>query len=259
MSKLLASLMIFGLLGGCIVPQPPGNGQLLHMQEPITNGWFWLYLPEDYSNDQLWPAVVSFHGMKPFDNAKAQAKEWQQEADRYGFVIIAPELVSCSLLAPFPIHTVHPGVERDVRLTIAVLDMVAMQVVIDPNAVLSTSWSSGGYLAHYIVNKHPDRFSCIGVRQSNFSASLLDPSRVPLYRDYRIGIFYTENDFAICRRESREAIRWYNRHGFNVSSAVFKNLGHERRPSIAANFFAGVCGVTAKTPPIELSRMRVKD
>ncbi len=261
-------------LGGCAVGQKPGRGQALHVQEPTTGGWYWLYLPEDhilackqhasarkggaFVTGRSWPLVVTFHGMKPFDNAASQIREWQQEADRYGFVVIAPQLASPDLLAEFPLQHVHPGVKRDETLTMRAIDDVVRRADVDPNQVLSTSWSSGGYLAHYMANRHPERFSCIAPRQSNFSASVLDPSKVDLYRSNKVGIFYTENDLAICRRESQAAASWYSKHGFDVTFAVFKDLGHQRRPGPAAAFFAQTCGAKAKSPPTELAMMQVK-
>ena len=93
-------LMIFWLVlagivaGGCAVPQPRGNGQLMYLKEPTTKRGYWLYLPEDYVakdgrrlDGKKWPLVMSFHGMKPWDNANPQAREWQEEADRYGYVV----------------------------------------------------------------------------------------------------------------------------------------------------------------------------
>ena len=252
-------------LTGCAVGQRPGKGRVFHLQEPTTQGRYWLYLPEDYTRTKdtwltgrRWPLVVTFHGMKPFDNANRQIREWQQEADRYGFVVLAPECESPDVLEEFPVKTVHPGVQYDEALTVAALDEVARRVDIDPASVLSTSWSSGGYLAHYLANRHPERFSCIAPRQSNFSADVLDPRQVPRYRDNKVGIFYTENDLNVCQRESQEAARWYSQHGFDVTFAMFKDLGHERRPSAAAAFFAKTCGATARTPPTELAGMQVK-
>ncbi|NOX60089.1 MAG: hypothetical protein GXP29_14680 [Planctomycetes bacterium] len=256
---------------GCAVGQAPGKGQVLHLQEQSTKGWFYLYLPEDYkspksesgspasSSPKHWPVVITFHGMKPFDNSAKQIREWQQEADRYGFVVIAPQLRSPDWLAQFPLRTVHSGVKYDEKLTIGALDEVARRVDINPSTVLSTSWSSGGYIAHYMVNRFPDRFSCIATKQSNFSASVLDPKQVEKYRHMKVGIFYTENDFAVCKRESQAAAKWYAKHGFDVTFAVFKNLGHVRRPSIAADFFARTCNASAKTPPTELARLQIKN
>ncbi|GJM25645.1 MAG: hypothetical protein DHS20C16_20600 [Phycisphaerae bacterium] len=256
---------------GCAVGQAPGKGRVLHLQEQSTKGWYYLYLPEDYvskdsaatqspdARSKRWPIVVTFHGMKPFDDSSKQIREWQQEADRYGFVVIAPQLRSPDLLSQFPLRTVHGGVRFDEKLTIGALNDVARRVDVDLSSVLSTSWSSGGYIAHYMVNRFPDHFSCVAPRQSNFSSSVLDPKQVPKYRDMKVGIFYTENDFEVCKRESQAGANWYAKHGFDVTFAVFQNLGHVRRPSVAADFFARTCNATAKTPPTELARLKIKN
>jgi len=235
------------------------------LAEPRTGGWYWLYLPAGYDRETAagWhcPLVMTFHGMKPFDNAHSQIREWQQEADRYGYVVCAPELATPALfVGPLPpLRTAPPSLAHDERRILAIMDELARLTSIDPNAVLSTSWSYGGYLAHYMVNRHPERFSCIAVKQSNFSEALLDPQTVPRYRDCKIGIFFMENDFKDCRVESKAAAQWYHRHGFDVKFAVFQDLGHERTPSLAASFFAQTCNATPKTPPVELARLQVKD
>jgi hypothetical protein len=91
-----ASLLVLGLVicmgSGCAVPQPPGKGRLTLLKEKTTHRYYWLYLPEEYmvqlnrritrpvhpaTKNGLWPLVVSFHGMKPFDNCLPQAQEWQ--------------------------------------------------------------------------------------------------------------------------------------------------------------------------------------
>ncbi len=82
---------------GCAVPQAPGKGLCKRMVEPSTHTGYWLYLPEDYVKNQgqnpsgeRWPLVVTFHGLRPYDDANPQIREWQQEADRYNFIVIAP-------------------------------------------------------------------------------------------------------------------------------------------------------------------------
>ena len=259
----LIAVALSSTLAGCAVGQKPGGGQVLHLSEPTTGGWYWLYLPKDYDQDttggRTLPLVVTFHGMKPFDNAHSQIREWQQEADRYGLVVCAPELLTPDLFSPLPLNRITGSLTRDEQRVLAIMDDLAELTSIDPNTVLATSWSYGGYLAHYMANRHPHRFSCIAVKQSNFSEAILDPQKVAQYRNHKVGIFYTENDLKVCRQESEAAARWYNRHGFDVQFAVFENLGHERRPSIAASFFAQTCGATPKTSPVELARLQIKD
>ena len=251
-------------LFGCVVGQPPGNGQLLYLTEAKTGNGYYLYLPEDYIQseglrppDKKWPIVVSFHGMRPFDSAGAQIREWQQEADRYGFVVIAPDTRISDLLGELPLDRVSPSLKRDEEGVLAILDEVYEKLDVDPNHVLTTSWSMGGYLAHYMINRHPDRFSCLAVRQSNFSADILDAEQVPKYRNSKIAVFYTQNDFGIVRSESQQAIAWYAQNGFDTTSGIVEGMGHERTPQTAAAFFAKTCGAVAKTPPRELSRIRL--
>ncbi len=258
----VAALLVLPAVG-CVVGQRPGQGKAMRLIEPSTSAGYWLYLPEHYEKQanqgRHLPLVMTFHGMNPFDSASGQIREWQQEADRYGYAVCAPELLEAGLLSPVPLTAVTPAFEKDEARVLAIMDHLARTVSVDPNKVVATSFSYGGYLAHYMVNHHPDRFSCIAVKQSNFSESILDPEMTPRYRDYKVGIFYTQNDLRICREESQRAAQWYHRHGFDVRFGVFKGLGHERTPSLAAALFAQTCGATPRTPPVELAKLQLME
>jgi len=263
----LAVAALTVLSGGCAVPQGRGSGRLQHIVEPTTRRGYWLYLPKDYVNSEesqrgarRWPLVVTFHGMKPFDNAHPQACEWQQEADRYGFIVVAPELRAFDVLGEFPLRGVNRLFKSDEEATLAILDHVLRTTRADPSNVLSTSWSSGGYMAHYMLNRHPDRFTCLAVRQSNFSASVLDPDRARRSQYHPILIINTQNDFAVCRRESRDAIHWYETHGYkNTFWVLIKDKGHERTPDLAAYFFGLVSGVQPSSAPQVLVQRQAID
>ncbi|HUU94170.1 MAG TPA: prolyl oligopeptidase family serine peptidase [Phycisphaerae bacterium] len=252
---------------GCAVPQKRGEGELSRIVEPTSKRGYWLYLPKDYVEaDQAgrrarrWPLVVTFHGMKPFDNARPQACEWQQEADRYGFVVVAPELKAPDMFGQFPVRTINPPFKSDEEATLAILDHVFANTDADPSNVLATSWSSGGYTAHYMLNRHPDRFTCLAVRQSNFSASVLDPEITQRSRYHPILIIYTQNDFSICKRESAEGVRWYETHGYeNQFWVLIKDKGHERTPDLAAEFFGRVAGLRPNRPPEVLVQRQAID
>jgi hypothetical protein len=160
----------------------------------------------------------------------------------------------------YPIREVHSYVASDEAATMAILDDIFRKTDADPNRVLSTSWSAGGYLAHYMVNRHPERFSCIAVRQSNFSPMIMDSRQTVDYSDMTVAVFYTENDFQACRKESEAALKWYRRCGFkNVQGGVFRGMGHERTPEAAAAVFAKTCGLTAKTQPTRLARLELME
>jgi hypothetical protein len=255
------------LCAGCAVPQPRGAGRLERVVEPTTKRGYWLYLPKDYvacteqeRRARRWPLVMTFHGMKPFDNARPQAREWQQEADRYGFVVVAPELRAFHMFGQFPLRTINPAFKSDELATLGILDHVSRTLPVDTGHVLSTSWSSGGYMAHYVLNRHPDRFTCLAVRQSNFTASVLNPEITKRSVYHPVLILWTQNDFGICKRESREAVQWYTTHGYrNRYWFVIKDEGHARTPDLAAEFFARVAGVEASSPPTVLVNRQAID
>ncbi len=257
---LLAAGCLLALATGCVVPQPHGEGKLSHVTEPARKGGYWLYLPKEYlqasdtaRQQRRWPVVVSFHGMKPFDPPLSQAREWQQEADRYDFIVIAPELSSADIFKQFPVRRMDPSIEADEQTTLAVLEHVFATTNADRSNVLATSWSSGGYMAHYMLNRHPERFTCLAVRQSNFSAEILDPYQVARSRNLPVLILTTQNDIPIVKRETKDAIQWYDQHGYvNLAWVEMKGLGHERTPDTAAAFFARVAGVEPNRPPTVL-------
>jgi predicted esterase len=255
---ILICSLILVTLAGCAVPQRPGRGTVRHLVEPETQTGYWLYLPEDYEARsgqhpqwRRWPVVVTLHGLRPYDNAKPQIRSWQEEADRYRFIVIAPELETCdSVTMQFPLRDPSKDyVRQDEKAIIAILDEVCRRTNADPHKVLATSFSSGGYLAHYMVNRHPERFSCLAVRGSNFSDSLLDYSQIPKYRDTPIGIFFGQNDFKVCKRESIEAIKWYQRYHFYVLGKQVEGYGHQRHPETAAAFFAWIIGASPRSTP----------
>jgi len=259
--------MLLALCAGCAVPQPRGSGRLARIVEPRTRRGYWLYLPKDYveadagqRSTRRWPLVVTFHGMVPFDGARAQALEWEQEADRYGFIVVAPELRAFHLFGQFPLRTVNAAFSSDEEATLAILEHVFQTTAADPGNVLATSWSSGGYLAHYMLNRHPERFTCLAVRQSNFSAGVLDPDMTRRSAYHPVLIINTQNDFPICQRESRQAVQWYETHGYKNDFWVrIKDKGHERTPDLAAYFFALVCGAQPNSAPAVLVKRQAID
>lgn len=263
----LATALSLLASAGCAVPQPRGDGRLTREVEPTTGRGYWRYLPKDYvATDEAgrrarrWPTVVTFHGMKPFDNARPQALEWEQEADRYGFVVVAPELAAPDVFGEFPLRSVSAAFKSDEVATLAILNHVFSTTSADPGNVLATSWSSGGYTAHYMLNRHPDRFTCLAVRQSNCAVGILDEKQVARSRYHPILIVFTENDFRICREESIDAIRWYEGHGYKNNAWVkIKDLGHERTPDMAAFFFSLAAGVKPSRPPEVLARRQAID
>lgn len=171
---LIQRIGLFFLTGicACAVPQPAGKGSQFLMQEPEEKRPYYLYLPSGYTPKKSWPLVLTLHGMKPFDSAPAQAKEWQSAADQYGMVVVAPVLLNSDLFMQYPLKDISQGVRKDEQEVVAILNYVISHCNIDKSRIFATSWSSGGYLLHYIVNRHPDLFAGLCSRGSCFSADI---------------------------------------------------------------------------------------
>ncbi len=263
-----AALLATLLIAGCAVPQPPGAGKMSFELDPGSGRRFFLYLPEEYVKtdeaeraQRRWPLVMTFHGMKPYDTSIFQIREWQEEADRYGFVVVAPELLAFDqIIGEFPQNSINILFKSDEQASLSIMDHVIKTTGADGQNVLSTGFSSGGYLAHYMLNRHPDRFSCLAARQADYSAAVLDSSMTAHSRNTPVLITNTEHDVPICKEESREAIRWYEAHGYRKLAWLYvRNLAHERTPDVAAAFFARCAGVTARTPPKPMEKRKALD
>jgi dienelactone hydrolase len=225
----------------------------------MTKAWYHLYLPMDYvrnggnyPNHKMarWPLVMTFHGMKPYDNALPQEREWEKQADNYGYIVCAPDLETSDSFMEYPLTKEHSYVLADKRNVLAIMDHVFATTRADPKRVLSTSWSCGGYLAHYFPNRFPDRFSCIATRLSNFCGDLMVEESVPLYRDkVPVAVFIGDGDFPACKYESEEAVAWYTSRGFRVvRGKMIDHMGHRRIPQTAAAFFAEQLGIEPLHP-----------
>lgn len=248
---LLGALILLATQTGCLVGQPHGSGQRMRITEPASKREYFIYLPEPYQaasaeqrKARRWPLVVTFHGMKPFDHADWQLHEWEAEADRYGYIVCAPRLNAPDVLAEFPLRRVHPAFKGDEDATVAILNHVFSTTEADRTNVLATGFSSGGYMAHYMLNRHPELFTCLAARQANFASSVLEPSMTSRSRNTPVLVMYTQNDMGICKEESQAAVQWYEKYGYgNIGWVKLKDLGHVRTPDIAADFFGRVANV----------------
>ena len=247
---LMATLLL--CFGGCPVHQKPGQGQQFTLDEPRTNGKYYLYLPTGYNTKRRWPLVVTIHGFAPFDTADRQKREWQSTADKYGLIVIAP-ILSTTNQVMLRLNDISASVKRDEQTVLSAMDHVFSHTAADPDWVLVTGWSTGGFLMHYLANQHPDRFSAVCSRGSCFNAEILDEDKARLMgqRKFPVMIFYGQDDGWNIKLESDYAVKWYRQRGFAVDSFVIPQtrwipgvpLGHNRQPELAASFFLGAMGL----------------
>jgi len=245
------------MIGGCAVPQPRGRGTRFFLKEPKSGRGYFLYLPAGYTPSKAWPLVLTLHGMKPFDHAESQELEWESIADKDKMVVLAPDLHNSDLFMEYPLRNITRSVEQDERIVVTMINDVIRRCSIDRSKIFATSWSSGGYLLHYIVNNNPDMFAGVCARGSCFS---LDANRkIPKWKIRRLAerkipvlIYYGSNDFAGIRKESEQAVTWYKQLKMPVIRKLVEGKGHERVPELAAGFFVSHGAAARPVQPVEI-------
>jgi poly(3-hydroxybutyrate) depolymerase len=245
------------LLVGC--PPPPGaghgRGKESYRTCRATNRGYYLYIPENYNKERRYPLVLTLHGMKPYDSAHPHIVMWDQYADKYGYIVLAPVLQTSDSFGQFPLKAMGSAETADLKHVMATLDEVVSDWRIDKQAILLSSWSMGGYLAHYIACEYGDRFTAFAPLQSNCCTGILNSLKARQWiGKLPIFIFYGTSDLAVVTNECKDALEWYRHVGYNPK-VVTKPVGHERHPELAAEFFEGVLAAQRKnieivmTPP----------
>jgi len=245
-------------LGGCVVPQGRGRGTRFFLREPASGRAYFVYLPVGYTPSMSWPLVLSLHGMKPFDHAESQELEWEMLADKHRMVVVAPDIHNSDLFMEYPLRRISRGVAEDERVVMKIVKYVTKGCNIDPRKIYATSWSSGGYLLHYIVANNPDIFAAVCARGSCFSIDTVNsiPKRKVARlaeRKIPVMIYYGSNDFGGVRQESKQAIKWYKKLDIPVASEIITGRGHSRVPDLAADFFSQHGGPARPVQPVHIS------
>jgi predicted esterase len=80
-------------------------------------------------------------------------------------------------------------------------------------------------------------FSCVVARSCNFSENNLDGWYPPEATSLNILIYVGERDAGAITSQSDNAIRYLRSKGFKIETKVIPNIGHERRPEHAMEFF----------------------
>src|SRR5690606_31584307 len=98
-AALTLTLLALVCCTGCpTVSNRPAPGDVRTLREPEGGREYHLYVPTGFRPDYRMPLVVTCHGSRPFDSARAQIEEWKGLAEQRGFLVAAPELTAASAL-----------------------------------------------------------------------------------------------------------------------------------------------------------------
>jgi poly(3-hydroxybutyrate) depolymerase len=241
---LLAAAM--PLLPGCPVFQPTDTPvPETSVVEPTTGATYWLYVPSNYSDERDWPLVITLHGTIPWDTRTAQIKEWKALAEEKGFLVAAPELRSSQGILP---HADRGGWYQDLgtdeRTILAVLDDVRghYRIDADPNAVLLSGFSAGGFAMYHTGLRNPSRFGLLIARACNGDVGMMqelvpvtEPAkRMPI-------LLYWGKDEAVISTQSWQTFEYLRTHGYKRAKVQQVAGGHLRRPELAYRLWSSTC------------------
>ena len=239
--------LLLPLLAGCPVFQPQDTPISQEKTlEPTTGAKYWFYVPSNYSRDREWPLVITLHGTIPFDTYTAQIKEWKALAEDKGFIVVAPDLDSSQGILPIlNRQSWYKDLERDEQVILAVLEDVRGRYRIDPdpNAILLTGFSAGGFAMFHTGLRNPSRFGMLIARSCNSDVRMME-DQIPLTdQAKRMPIMsYWGRDEHTLGRQGWDAFEYLRTHGFKKAEMEeVKQGAHYRRPELAYRVWAKTC------------------
>jgi len=219
---------------GCPVTQPQHTPvEFLRVEEPTTGAGYWLYVPSYYSDGRDWPLVVTLHGTFGWDSSRDQIREWKFLAEKRGLIVAAPDLRSVQGILPVVRGLWYEDLQSDEKAVLAVVEHLLRRYRIDPNAVLLTGFSAGGYPLYYVGLRNPQRFNMLIARACNSDLEMLEQIEfTAAVRKLPVAIFWGKDDLMEVRSESWQAFRYLREHGCrNVNRREVRG-GHLRRPEL---------------------------
>lgn len=241
----LLLLPLTALAAGCPVTQPqntPVDPVTLH--EPRTGAAYKLYVPEDYSRDRTWPLVITLHGTHIWDGYRRQMMEWKALAEAKGFLVVAPSLRSPQGILPVIRDVWYKDLRRDEKAVLAIMDQLISRYRIDPDRVLLTGFSAGGYPMYWIGLRNPERFDMLIARACNADLEMFE--RIELTgraRKLPVYIYCGKDDLKPLRDQAWLAYRYLKQHGHQDVERKFVAGGHLRRPELAWSIWSSRPGV----------------
>jgi poly(3-hydroxybutyrate) depolymerase len=231
------------VLAGCVTtPWHSGDGRITtgkldFQREAVSGRTYHLYIPRNYTPDRFWPLVITAQGTFPFDQALGQRDRWVNVAEKEGLIICSPDFDSANGLMSVPSDKTPPELERDETATLRILHELKLRYKIDPDAIMISAWSGGGFPAHFIALHHPDLFRCVVGRTANFSPYLADDSFAERARHLNVYLFLGSIDLPGFDQMHQTAAKWFTAHKFPNFSMKTIPGGHDSNETEAARYF----------------------
>jgi hypothetical protein len=194
-------------LGGRDLPE-----SVIVSQDPALGREYLLYRPTAYRSDQAWPLVVACHGGWG-DSSSGQIKQWRDLADKYGFLVVAPQLSSGDK---------PERLSENERHILSVLDHVRAGHSVSDDRILMYGQGTGAMPAFVTALGAPDTFRTVALSEPRFRVEDLKALNRPLDPHQPLLIRYNPRDAAL-GGHVRDSVDWLRSHGANLRADTFGN------------------------------------
>lgn len=185
---------------------------LITAHDPMLDREYFLYRPPAYDKDRDWPLIVACHGGLG-DSPQAQIKQWRGLADKYGFLVVAPQLQGGGKLEK---------IGDDERHILAVVEHVRASQSVSSDRVLTYGQGTGALVAFVTAVGAPDTFRALALTDPKFRVEDLDGMKRALDPYQPILVHYNGRD-VILGKHVRDSVDWLRSHGANLRADTFGN------------------------------------
>lgn len=204
------SLSLMGLAGCASLSGGRLPESLITAQDPALGRDYLLYRPVAYDNDRDWPLIVACGGGFG-DSPQAQIKQWRELADKYGFLVAAPDLEGGGKAEKLA---------DDERHILSVVGHVRAGQSISDDRILMYGQGTGALAALISAVGAPDIFRTIALTDPKFRVEDLEAMKRALDPYQPILVHYNARD-AILGKHVRECVDWLRSHGANLRADTF--------------------------------------
>ncbi|MFH1558321.1 MAG: PHB depolymerase family esterase [Pseudomonadota bacterium] len=178
-----------------------------------------IYLPPRYDETRAAPLIIALHGLGGWGSDIADA--WRDAAGDVGAILVAPEATR-RLKGSRGFNWIDSDdAGYIVELT---LDYAKKKHQIDPDRVILTGFSQGGFMAYAIATQHPDWFTGVIPMGTGYLPSIDAPPPVPEGPHPRYYFMVGASDPAA--PQTKQAAEDFATAGYTVELEVYPSAGH---------------------------------
>lgn len=207
------SIFVCSSVPGCASIRDRGLPEtIIRATDPALGREYLLYRPANYDRERDWPLVIACSGGLG-EGPQTQIKRWRELADKYGFLVAAPLLMSGGDVAKLPDD------ERHVR---SVLGHVQAGQSISDDRILMYGQGSGAMAALVTALGAPDLIRAAAFSDPRFRVEDLEAMNRKLDSSMLLYIRYNSRD-AVLGKFVRDSVDWLRTHGANLRAETFGN------------------------------------